>query len=125
MFDSLATKSKIKFWVVIVVIQALSFGMGVYTSENYLKSKSNLTSNLNYTTTEPAEQNQPTDNPATTTSATQPVSTTTDCKIKGNISGTSKIYHVPGGSFYDRTNPEMCFTTEAEAQAAGFTKSTR
>jgi len=46
-------------------------------------------------------------------------------KIKGNISSSGKIYHLPGGTFYDRTNPEMCFTTEAEAQAAGFRKSSR
>lgn len=50
-----------------------------------------------------------------------------DCagKIKGNISSSGKIYHLPGGSFYNRTNPEMCFDTEAQAQAAGFRKSQR
>ncbi|OGE86632.1 MAG: hypothetical protein A3J48_01675 [Candidatus Doudnabacteria bacterium RIFCSPHIGHO2_02_FULL_46_11] len=47
------------------------------------------------------------------------------CRIKGNISSSSRIYHLPGGSFYDRTDPEMCFNTEAEAQAAGFRKSSR
>ncbi len=48
-----------------------------------------------------------------------------DCKgqIKGNISGTSRVYHMPGGSFYNRTSPEACFANEAEAQAAGFRKS--
>ena len=50
-----------------------------------------------------------------------------DCngKIKGNISSSDKIYHLPGGSFYNRTNAEMCFNTEAEAKAAGFRKSSR
>ncbi|OGE76682.1 MAG: hypothetical protein A3C85_04155 [Candidatus Doudnabacteria bacterium RIFCSPHIGHO2_02_FULL_48_21] len=50
-----------------------------------------------------------------------------DCtgKIKGNISSNSKIYHMPGGSFYNRTVPEMCFDSEAEARAAGFRKSQR
>ncbi len=49
-----------------------------------------------------------------------------DCtKIKGNIGNGTKIYHVPGGSFYERTQAEMCFATEAEAQSAGFTKSKR
>jgi hypothetical protein len=45
-----------------------------------------------------------------------------DCggKIKGNISGSNKVYHKPGGSSYNRTKPEACFSTEAEAQAAGF-----
>ena len=46
-------------------------------------------------------------------------------KIKGNISSNSRIYHIPGGSFYKRTIPEACFDTEAEAQAAGFRKSQR
>lgn len=44
-------------------------------------------------------------------------------KIKGNISSSDKIYHLPGGAFYNRTNPEQCFNTEAEAKAAGFRKS--
>ena len=47
------------------------------------------------------------------------------CIIKGNISSTSKIYHVKGGAFYDRTNPEQCFETEVEAVAAGYRKSSR
>lgn len=47
------------------------------------------------------------------------------CPVKGNISKDSKIYHVPGGSFYNRVKPEQCFQTEAEAKAAGFRRSTR
>ena len=51
--------------------------------------------------------------------------TTANCegKIKGNISSSSKIYHLPGGAFYKRTVPEMCFDTESQAQSAGFRKS--
>lgn len=41
--------------------------------------------------------------------------------IKGNAS--SMIYHMPGGSYYSRTNPEECFATEAAARAAGYRKS--
>lgn len=53
--------------------------------------------------------------------------TSTDCagKIKGNIGSKEKIYHLPGGAFYNRTNPEMCFDTEADAKAAGFRRSSR
>lgn len=50
---------------------------------------------------------------------------TLDCdgKIKGS---SSLIYHMPGGSFYNRTtSPIKCFDTEAEATAAGFRKSSR
>jgi micrococcal nuclease len=38
--------------------------------------------------------------------------------IKAN--GDSGIYHVPGGAYYNVTNPEECFATEADAQAAGY-----
>lgn len=48
-----------------------------------------------------------------------------DCR--GKIKGSSgKIYHVPGGAFYDRTiKPQLCFETETAAAAAGFRKSVR
>lgn len=47
-------------------------------------------------------------------------------QIKGNINSKGeKIYHVPGGQFYDVTNPEEMFCTEEEAQAAGYRKSKR
>lgn len=44
------------------------------------------------------------------------------CLIKGNISGSGeRIYHVPGGRYYDQTRidpskGEQWFCTEAEAQ---------
>jgi len=51
------------------------------------------------------------------------------CNIKGNI-GTSgkRIYHVPGGRYYDRTRidtsrGERWFCTEGEARAAGWRRS--
>jgi hypothetical protein len=43
--------------------------------------------------------------------------------IKGNAS--SMIYHVPGGAYYSRTNPEECFATESAAKSAGYRKSKR
>lgn len=46
--------------------------------------------------------------------------------IKGNINADGKkIYHMPGGAFYDQTKPEAWFKTEREAQEAGFRKSKR
>lgn len=54
------------------------------------------------------------------------------CRIKGNVSFTTaeKIYHVPGGEFYDATeiNPsygERWFCSEDEARAAGWRRSYR
>lgn len=46
--------------------------------------------------------------------------------IKGNHSSNGeRIYHVPGGQFYEKTNPEEMFCTEEEAVAAGYRKSKR
>jgi hypothetical protein len=43
--------------------------------------------------------------------------------VKGNRE--SKIYHVPGGAFYESTRPEECFATPADAEAAGYRRSQR
>ncbi|MDF2800799.1 MAG: fold metallo-hydrolase [Anaerocolumna sp.] len=44
--------------------------------------------------------------------------------IKGNInSNGEKIYHMPDGAYYDKTDAEQWFKTEAEAKEAGFRKS--
>lgn len=40
--------------------------------------------------------------------------------IKGNES--SMIYHKPGQRYYTRTNPEVCFSTDADAARAGYRK---
>jgi micrococcal nuclease len=51
------------------------------------------------------------------------------CRIKGNINaGGEKIYHVPGGKYYDQTviepgKGERWFCSEAEALAAGWRRS--
>lgn len=54
------------------------------------------------------------------------------CVIKGNISRRTgeRIYHVPGGAFYDRTRidpskGERMFCSEADARAAGWRRSRR
>ena len=64
----------------------------------------------------------------------QPVpksATSAGCRIKGNISRNgTRIYHVRGGQFYERTRidtsrGERWFCTEAEARAAGWRRSRR
>lgn len=52
------------------------------------------------------------------------------CTIKGNISGSGRIYHLPGQADYDRTRispdkGERWFCTEAEARAAGWRRARR
>jgi len=42
--------------------------------------------------------------------------------VKGNFtpySGERCIYHLPGGRFYDKTKPEKCYATAADAKADG------
>ena len=63
---------------------------------------------------------------ATNNTASKTSSNCDEPKIKGNINSKGeKIYHVPGGQFYDVTIPEEMFCTEEEAQAAGYRKSKR
>lgn len=46
--------------------------------------------------------------------------------IKGNINARKeKIYHGPGGAYYEKTKPEVCFRTEEDAQKAGFRPAAR
>ncbi len=52
------------------------------------------------------------------------------CLIKGNISSNGRIYHVPGGKYYERTgidesSGERWFCSEADARAAGWRRSRR
>ena len=54
-----------------------------------------------------------------------------ECAIKGNVgSSGERIYHVPGGYYYDKTvvtasKGERWFCSEAEARAAGWRRSKR
>ena len=102
-----------------LLIASLAFAMGRITAYKYdapeIKVEQAFSAPSNYT-----------GNVAGIQTETVPASDN-DCngKIKGNISSSGKIYHMPGGAFYARTNPEMCFATEAEASAAGFRKSSR
>ena len=43
--------------------------------------------------------------------------------IKGNDG--SKIFHVPGGSSYDRTVPERCYANAEDAEADGYRQAKR
>lgn len=73
--------------------------------------------------------------PAVVAPVTVPVATgntsQTNCTIKGNISSAGeKIYHVPGGAYYEKTsintsNGEMWFCSESEAVSAGWRASLR
>jgi micrococcal nuclease len=84
------------------------------------------TSQTNSPTVKPAET------AAVTTVSVQPTAANTtvsngDCKIKGNISTSGKIYHLPGCGSYEKTGinlsqGEKWFCTEEEAVSAGWRK---
>ncbi|MBP9686305.1 MAG: hypothetical protein KBD66_00725 [Candidatus Doudnabacteria bacterium] len=112
-----------------VVVFFAGVGTGKGTADKRPRAGANM---LNYTTPSPTPA--PTVTPsiapitqvtATPVTAATPTTSEANCVVKGNISSTGKIYHTQGGSFYARVKPEQCFVTEAEAQAAGFRKSSR
>ena len=43
-----------------------------------------------------------------------------DHPVKGRLENLRTIYHLPGSADYEQIKPEICFATEADAQAAGF-----
>lgn len=109
--------------VCFVAVFAAGFGVGKNKTDSSTYTTKRST---NYTTNSNAieKPTQPTEPTKTPTASPDNLNSTshTDCKIKGSK---SKIYHIPGGSFYNRTNAAQCFETEEEAQAAGYTKSSR
>lgn len=106
-----------------ILIASLGFGLGRFTSPNLsvpeVRVEEVFASPANYTPNIAGIQTNIAEAPTNSISATL----TCQGKIKGS---SSMIYHLPGGSFYDRTtHPIRCFDTEAQAQAAGFRKSSR
>jgi endonuclease YncB( thermonuclease family) len=67
---------------------------------------------------------------ASGTGADPPQASPGDCVIKGNISGSGRIYHLPGQEDYAATRiserkGERWFCSEAEARAAGWRRAKR
>ncbi len=93
--------------------KAQAEGVGIWSVENYAQ--------------EDGFYPEYVDNPDSDSKKTQENNPVTEnCTVKGNISSSGeKIYHVETGAYYDRTNPEECFNTEEEAEAAGYRKSKR
>ena len=91
-------------------------GIGIWSIENYAQEDGYQTQQNKSKTTE-APKPQPKQETKTASGS---------CNIKGNISSSGeKIYHVPGGHFYDVTKPEQIFCSKAQAQAAGYRASKR
>lgn len=117
-------QQKIALLVGYLLVAALGFGLGRLTAftfevpEIQVEQEFTLPALLNNTSNSGSVQ-------SATTNTQDATATKCEGKIKGNIGSTGLIYHVPGGSFYNRTNAETCFDTEAEAQAAGYRRSLR
>lgn len=108
-----------------VLVFGLGFGVGKY-DQAWQKHTARLQANYNTKTASSTKVSKPPVADEPKVSGGEAATTTAPCVIKGNFSANGKkIYHVPGGSFYNRVNPEQCFLTEAAARAAGFVKSSR
>lgn len=107
-----------------LLVAALAFGLGRFTSPKINAPQAHVQQATpvpnNYSPNEPAVQSA-----NTATKAVPGTSGNLDCR--GLIKGSSSlIYHMPGGSFYNKTtHPIRCFATETEAKAAGFRKSAK
>jgi hypothetical protein len=103
------------------LVAGLFFSIGQVFSKNHSpeikieKPALDLTQIYNNSNTVPSQS------VAGAATSTSPGSST--CQVKGNP--TSKIYHVPGGTFYATLKNFTCFDTEKAAQDAGFRKSLR
>ncbi len=117
-------KKELVFGVGVVLMFFVGLGVGKYEKP---ERRQNVQTNYTTPTSKAPESTKAPQVAGDSTSATSSKTALTsgDCFIKGNISSNSKIYHIKGGAFYDRTNAEQCFNSEAEAQAAGFRKSSR
>ncbi len=74
-----------------------------------------------------AGSQSPSEYRAETRTALAPQVPPSNCAIKGNISGSGKLYHMPGGRWYEGTrineaSGERWFCSEDEARAAGWRK---
>jgi hypothetical protein len=118
-------KQTLLYCLIVVLIFIVGFGAGRSGGDN--KKSQNISNYNTKETTKPIE-NKEADAPIPTITETKienPAVTNQagECKtIKGSK---SKIYHLPGGVFYDRTKAFTCFASESEAQVAGYRKSSR
>jgi hypothetical protein len=113
-----------------VMVTGLAFGLGRISASSHQAPEIRVEqafAPLNDTPDIKPNQSSSLDSSNTPAPGPAPAQSAADCaagQIKGNIGASgSKVYHMPGGSFYNRTKAEACFATEAEAQAAGFRKS--
>lgn len=125
-----AKQQKLGIWSIDGYVGEKGFNSNSQSSTNSSQSSSSQNSTSSSTNSNSSGSS----NTSSTNSSTQPfqnnpaddVETNTSCKnkIKGNAN--SKIYHVPGGAYYDKTVDNIVwFCTEQDAQNQGYRKSQR
>jgi micrococcal nuclease len=105
-----------------VQANAQAAGKGIWSIENYAQ-EDGYHSNR---TEESSQASNPSSDGSYVNDPSDDQETNLACKgkIKGNAN--SKIYHIPGGSYYDSTKDNIVwFCSEADAEAAGYRKSKR
>jgi hypothetical protein len=117
-------KEKCFYLASCVLIFIVGFGTGRVEqglrAPNKIQANYTTKTNVNKTADKPANTNKTIE---TNSNQTTGSINSGSCYIKGT---SSKIYHLPGGAFYERvTSPAACFNTESEAIAAGYRKSSR
>ncbi|MBS4172261.1 thermonuclease family protein [Bacillus sp. FJAT-49736] len=111
--ESYARKHKLGIWSIPGYVTDRGYNMDAKGAAHTVSSSPN-TSTQN--SSNQSFKNNPADDKESNTSCKG--------KIKGNAN--SKIYHVPGGAFYDRTRDNIVwFCTESDAIKAGYRKSQR
>jgi hypothetical protein len=127
-------KTKVIYGLCLILMFGVGFGTG--KTQKIKPNESKQTKSYTNTNTKPVETKEPAETdkkespknntnetPATTTNSLDPATCT---KIKGNISASGgRIYHISGGASYKQVKAEMCFASQAEAEAAGFRKAAR
>ncbi len=101
--------------IAVCFIAVFVAGVGVGSKFENRSTNINYTTKTEHTVKAPAPMAAPVTTP-------EKLQNNGECKIKGSK---SKIYHMQGGSFYNRTNAAECFDTEEAALSAGYTKSSR
>ncbi len=118
-------KQKSFYLISCILIFIVGFGTGRveqgFRTPNKIQANYTTKTNTNKAPDKPTNANKPI--ATNTNKAANPATNAASCYIKGT---SSRIYHLPGGAFYDRvTNPAACFNSEAEAGTAGYRKSSR
>lgn len=130
-----AKQQKLGIWSIDGYVGEKGFNTSSQSSTNSSQSNSSQSVNSQSSTSNSTNNNSSSSpNTGSNNSTTQPfqnnpaddVETNTSCKnkIKGNAN--SKIYHVPGGAYYDKTVDNIVwFCTEQDAQNQGYRRSQR